>query len=188
MKLLSLLILLLCALTPSIAFALRTADGWNEYTIMPNDFKKPGAPTFEQYAVPLTFHGKPAPVKLNSHPDAKTWKTRLKEGSKQGPNFSDYITVVTWGCGSDCTSIAFVDARNGKVYFDNKIEALVSVNVHDKVIDKILSYQRNSNLLIAAGCLNEECSTKRGVFYFIWTGTGLKEVFSVPKDWYPGKK
>lgn len=185
MHFLILMFIFLYASTPSVALATDKNDGWNEYTIMPEDFKNPNAPTFKKYSVPLTFHGRPAHVKLNSHPDAKTWKTRLVEGAKEGPNFADNMTVIAWGCGTNCTSIAFVDARNGKVYFDKKLAALAWVNLHDKVIDNTLSYKRDSRLLIAAGCPNEECSTRRGVFYFIWTGNGLNEVFNVHRKWYP---
>ncbi|MDR3629947.1 MAG: hypothetical protein P4L42_06395 [Desulfocapsaceae bacterium] len=160
-------------------------DLWNEYTIMPGDFDHPDAPRFEQFKVPLKFTGKPAPVNLDSHPDAKNWQTMLRAANEKGPNFADHITVATWGCGMACTGIAFIDARDGRVYFADNLTTNVTVNVHNDVMDNTLIFHRDSNLLIAAGCPNEECTTRRGVNYFIWTGTGLKEIFRVPRGWYP---
>jgi len=174
-------------LTPSLIMAADDDGPWNKYTIMPEDFEHPDTPKFEQYKVPIKFQGKPAPVNIRSHPKAGTWRTRLKEGSKEGPNFADHITIVTWGCGTDCFQIAFVDARNGQVYFDDKLACNVAVNIHDDVWGQSISYRRDSSLLIVAGCPNEECSTRRGVNYFIWTGHGLKEIFRVPRGWYPEK-
>ena len=91
----------------------------------------------------IKFQGKPAPVNIKSHPKAGTWRIRLKEGSKEGPNFADHITIVTWGCGTDCSQIAFVDARNGQVYFDDKLAYNVSVNIHDDVEGQMMSYRRD---------------------------------------------
>jgi hypothetical protein len=181
------ILFLLVSLMPVWAIANEYNGGWNQYTIMPEDFQNKQAPTFEQYKVPMNFHGKPAPVDIKSNPEAKTWRTRLKEGAIMGPNFADDITIVAWGCGTDCMQIAFVDAKTGKVYFDKKLMTNVAVNVHDKVLNQVLSYRRDSTLLIAAGCPNEECETRRGVNYFIWTGKELKQIFRVPKGWYPKK-
>jgi len=76
-------------------------------------------PTFHQYAINLgdSYDGKIAEVDLNSHPKAEMFKTALREGVKNGPNFAFYYTVVTWGCGTECQSFTIVDVRDGKVYF-----------------------------------------------------------------------
>ena len=71
------------------------------------------------------------------------------------------------------------------MYFADNLTTNITVNVHNDVMDNTLIFHRDSNLLIAAGCPNEECTTRRGVNYFIWTGTGLKEIFRVPRGWYP---
>jgi hypothetical protein len=182
-----LVILIFVLLAPFSTLATTDDDGWNEYTIRAEDFEHPDAPKFEQYIIPIKFSGEPAPVNLGSHPEARTWRTKLKEGNEKGPNFADHMTIATWGCGTDCTSIAFIDARNGQVYFADNLRSNVSVNIHDKVFGKTLSFRRDSNLLIVAGCPNEECSTRRGVIYFIWTGKNIKELFRVPRGWYPEK-
>src|ERR1041385_7384281 len=74
-------------------------------------------PRFEAYPVRGKFHGTTAKVNLRSHPKARMFRTMLRLGAKDGPNFAGYYTVVTWGCGSDCMQVAVVDCRNGRVYF-----------------------------------------------------------------------
>lgn len=82
---------------------------------------KINVPTFSQYAVELgdSYDGKIAEVDLDSHPKARMFKTALREGVKNGPNFAFYYTIVEWGCGTECHSFAVVDVRDGKVYFPN---------------------------------------------------------------------
>lgn len=63
------------------------------------------------------FKGKPAAVNLASHKDARMFRTRLREAAPKGPNFAGHMTVVTWGCGTSCQTVALIDARNGRVYF-----------------------------------------------------------------------
>jgi len=74
-------------------------------------------PRFESYLVTNVFRGTPALVDLKSHPRAWEYRTRLREGSKEKPNFAGSYTLVTWGCGSPCQEVALIDARNGRVYF-----------------------------------------------------------------------
>jgi hypothetical protein len=74
-------------------------------------------PRFEDYPARGTFRGTPAKVNLRSHPKARMFRTMLREGAKDGPNFAGYYTVITMGCGSDCKLVAVVDCRNGRVYF-----------------------------------------------------------------------
>lgn len=146
---------------------------WNEVTIMPHDLEDPRAPHFEDYAVSVRFEAHPAPVDLRSHAAANLWRTRLREGAEQGPNFADHFTVVTWGCGTDCLSLAVVDARNGTVYMPERLRTLAAVNIHDAVLDaRVLRFRTDSRLLVAIGMPNED-TTQRGVSYYEWTGKRL---------------
>jgi len=63
------------------------------------------------------FKGKPAAVNLASHKDARLFRTRLREAAPTVPNFASHMTVVTWGCGTSCRTVAPIDARDGTVYF-----------------------------------------------------------------------
>jgi hypothetical protein len=79
--------------------------------------QKQSFPRFEDYPVLEKFKGRPAPVNLRSHPDARLFRTRLREAAKNKPNFAGHYILVTWGCGASCNTVALIDARTGKVYF-----------------------------------------------------------------------
>lgn len=74
-------------------------------------------PRFEDFPVSVEFRSKPARVDLSSHPEARTFRTKLREGAKEGPNFAGHYTVVSWHCGTECQAVAIVDAKTGRVYF-----------------------------------------------------------------------
>lgn len=56
-------------------------------------------------------------VDLTSHPQARSFRTRLQETIGQKPDFAGSYRVVTWGAGTMAQTTALVDARDGKVYF-----------------------------------------------------------------------
>jgi hypothetical protein len=73
-------------------------------------------PRFEDFAVVERFKGRPAPVNLRSHRQARRFRTVLRDGAKKGPNFAGHYTVTYWGCGTECIIFGITDARRGKVY------------------------------------------------------------------------
>lgn len=74
-------------------------------------------PNFSQYIIKGTdsFKGKPKPVNLSSYKDAKTYRTKLREGAKAGPNFAGHYTIVSFGCGTQCQDNWVIDAKTGKI-------------------------------------------------------------------------
>lgn len=75
-----------------------------------------GLPTFWQYAVADYFQGIPAAIDLASHPDAARFADRLTAKLDQGPNFAGSYRLVSWGCGTQCTTSMIVDLRSGVVH------------------------------------------------------------------------
>jgi len=73
-------------------------------------------PKFEDFPAHSRYRGKPAPVDIHNSELARTYRTRLREGVRKGPNFAGHYTVVDWGCGSNCQVYAVVDTRTGKVF------------------------------------------------------------------------
>jgi hypothetical protein len=69
---------------------------------------------FSSYPARRIFRGKPARVVLDT-PQARKFRTRLREDSRLGPNFAGHYTVVFWGCGTGCAQLAVVNAHTGKV-------------------------------------------------------------------------
>lgn len=74
-------------------------------------------PDPSQYSVEAKdkFKGKPAAVDLASYKGAKTYRTKLREGAKKGPNFAGHLTVVQIGCGTQCQDNWVIDAKTGKI-------------------------------------------------------------------------
>jgi len=93
-------------------------------------------PTFDDYPVDTVTLTQHAPIDFDSHPKASTFRDALKYGIKEGPNFAQHYTIVTFGCGTTCQAFAIVDAYTGAVYFPDFVS---SVGV---------KFRLNSNLLI----------------------------------------
>jgi hypothetical protein len=82
-----------------------------------NDLKGKDIPKFEAFSTPVVPNLKAAQVDLKSHPRATRYRTKLREGAAEGPNFAGHFTVVGLGCGTSCIQWAVVDARTGAIYF-----------------------------------------------------------------------
>ena len=127
------------------------------------------APPFEKYGVSLTFQGKPAAVDLTTDKKAPRFRTVLREGAADGPNFADHYTVVTWGCGAGCQSHAIVDAVSGRVF-------MVPFTTGNG-----LAFRRESRLLVADPA--EQCADPQLLgpdvsTWFEWDGRTLVRIGS----------
>ncbi len=80
-----------------------------------SDWKKDRPPQFSDFPVQRVYHGKPAPIDFNSNPQARAYRTRLKQANSGGPDFAGHYTVAQWGCGSNCQAFTFIDVRDGAV-------------------------------------------------------------------------
>jgi hypothetical protein len=61
------------------------------------------------------FRGVPAPVDFSSWSGSRRFRTVLRAGAARGPNYAGELTVVRWGCGSPCESVAIVSAPTGRI-------------------------------------------------------------------------
>lgn len=106
-------------------------------------------PNFSQYKIQesekMTEKEKPAPVDLKSYEGARTYRTKLREGAKEGPNFAGHYTIVTYGCGTQCRESWVIDAKTGKIIdrFESSLESkyeldsrLLIVNAPDPELKK----------------------------------------------------
>lgn len=73
------------------------------------------ADSFEQYVVPL-YGGPSAKPDLQSLPGSREYRTRIRDGIKQGVNFAGHYAIVTFGCGTSCSSSFLVDVKSGKIF------------------------------------------------------------------------
>ena len=138
-------------------------------------------PRLEDYPAPV-YKGKPAALKLNGSKEARNFRTRLREGAKEGVNFAGHYTVVQWGCGTACLQAAFIDAKTGAVFFPKELNAF-GVWFWDNN-EEALQFKPDSRLLIMSGFPASEgnkSDPKSGLYYYEWTGRRLRLVKLVEK-------
>jgi hypothetical protein len=173
----------------SLAWAAQEEDGYNEVTIRPSDLPS-DAPRFEKFPA-KRYTGKNATVDLFSDPLTKAYRTRIKEWSKERPNFAGHFILATWGCGTDCTQLAIIDVITGKVFHPSGVTSNVAVNVHEKLLEGgnlwhasgAIKFQADSRLLVLIGS-PEEDNNRRGISFYVWNENHLSLVKFVHKAWY----
>ena len=141
-------------------------------------FAQSTTPTFRQYAAKVEKAGN-VKVNLKSHKNANSYRTNLRNAAKEGVNFAGHYILTTWGCGTNCSQSAIIDARNGKVFFPRELEG-AGFGFCDLPDDTEPSvYQANSRLLILSGFKGGDLSLKDGrcgIYYLEWTGANFKQV------------
>lgn len=74
-------------------------------------------PAFAEFPVAEIYQGRVAPIDLDSHPNAREFRTVLQNGVQAGPNFAGHYILVTWEFGTGNQLVAIVDAMTGRVHF-----------------------------------------------------------------------
>ncbi|HEX4506673.1 MAG TPA: hypothetical protein VH722_13150, partial [Alphaproteobacteria bacterium] len=136
----------------------------------------PDAPRFEDYVVPAEKLSRPASPVLVA-PDAREFRTTLRQAAAKGPNFAGHFTVAVWGCGAACTDFGIVDARSGMVFFIPALRGISTFAVVEPDGDEPeytgLRFRTDSRLLVVLGAPRED-GARDGVAFYKWTGAGLK--------------
>jgi hypothetical protein len=164
-------------------------EGYDEVTIRPSDIPA-DAPRFEDYTAEA-YSGPNGEPDLRSDPRSRMYRTRLAGWAKSKPNFAGSYILATWGCGTDCSSIAIIDAKTGKIFHPKGVTSNVAVNVHHELLAGgglwhgagALKYRTDSRLLVLIGS-PEERSERRGISYYVWEQEQLRLVRFVPRPWY----
>jgi hypothetical protein len=130
---------------------------------------------FDKYPVTKTYQGKPAPPLLDT-PRSREYRSRIRNGAKEGPNFAGHYTVISWGCGTECGVYIIVDAQTDQVYWPPEISHGVELGVAGP------EYRLDSTLMVVASCAAPEtygyknCNRK----YYNWIGSKLILLKSEP--------
>jgi len=111
------------------------------------------------------FKGRPAAVKLTSA-EARRYRTMIREGAREGPNFAGHYTIVQWGCGAGCVQFAVVDAKTGAVYVPSfYVGPREQIQAETEEPAEPLQFRIDSKLLIVSGAPNEK---NEGLYYYKW--------------------
>ena len=146
-----------------------------------------GVPRFEDYRATV-YRGKSAPVNLRSAKGASAFRTRLREGAKEGVNFAGRFTLVSWGCGTGCLQAVIIDARTGRVFFPDALGGF-GVWLWPDTGDEAMQFKPESRLLIMSGTPGEanNGNSKSGIYYYEWTGTRLRLLKLIEKSREEGR-
>lgn len=145
------------------------------FVIADSDLEK----MFSRYHVNHIYKGKPVPAKIKGKAQ-HLFRTMIREGAKDGPNFAGHYSLTTWGCGTGCNMFAIIDSATGDVNFSN---IGIDLGSND---NSGFEYRLDSKLLIITGCIGAE--EKCGVFKYTMEGKGLKLIDFKrlsTKDFYP---
>ena len=139
-------------------------------------------PAFTQYPAKVEKI-KNIQVDLSSR-TARMYRTNLRNGAKEGVNFAGHYVLTTWGCGTNCSESAIIDAHNGKVMFPRELAGMIFGFCDFPDDAEPTVFKANSRLLVMNGFKGgdfDKKTTKCGIYYFEWTGTALKQVKFVQK-------
>lgn len=128
--------------------------------------------------------------------NARMFRTNLRNAAKEGVNFAGHYVLTGWGCGTNCSEWAIIDARNGKVFFPRELEGVGGglCDLPEKGLPGDLPhlgdedagpiyFKETSRLIILRGYRGgdlEKPRAKCGDYYFEWTGKALKQLKFTP--------
>lgn len=169
----------------TMVFCIKAAadeDSFDAYTIRPSDIPE-HAPQFETYPARTKFKGPAAKPDVKSNSLSRIFRTVIRDGAKAGPNFAGHYTVIFWGCGTSCTSLAIADAKTGRVFHPKSLQSIDANNVDFDGFDyELVRFRLDSKLLVVFGGINEECA-RRGISYFLWDKDVLRRIRFVHKPY-----
>lgn len=166
-------------------FSQPAGNSSDENTIRLSDVPK-DAPAFRDYPAGPRYLGPPASPDVRSHPRSRLFRTMIREGARQRPNFAGHYIMISWGCGAGCVSFAIVDARTGSVFHPEALRSVDSVNIDYDALEppegQLVKFRDDSDLLIVIGGINAD-PKRRGISYFTWRNNQLKRIRFVPRPY-----
>ena len=141
-------------------------------------------PRFEDYPVTEMFTGTPV-APIFSTLETRQYRTRIRNGVSTGadvwngswknpiqrkePNFAGHYFVIRWGCGSQCVTMATVDAKTGSVYpppLSEKGSLWVPL---DNLSEMEIDFVPNTSLMVLRNACRDFKDRKTcGTYYFNW--------------------
>jgi hypothetical protein len=130
-------------------------------------------PSFADYPAAPAYHGRNAAPVLASKDD-RQFRTMIRNGAREKPNFNGHYIVTIWGCGTDCAMGAIIDAITGKIV---SLPVVAGTPEGVAADDLHFAYRLDSRLFVMNGMINED--PPMGSHYFTFDGTALKQVKTI---------
>ena len=133
------------------------------------------------------YKGRAAALKLTT-PQARGYRTRLREGARRAVNFAGRYKLHTWSCGTSCLQTALIDAKTGEVFFPAELNGFIACYYGAEPVESLeeaLQFRKGSRLIVMSGYPTSErdkAEPKKGLYYYEWTGAELKLVKFEAKD------
>src|SRR5215204_1656338 len=83
------------------------------------------SPTFSRYGVKVE-NLRSVQVNLKSHRYAGRFRTNLRNAARGKVNFAGHYILTQWGCGTNCSQTAVIDAKDGSVYFPGELQEAIN--------------------------------------------------------------
>lgn len=131
------------------------------------------APKFDEHKVEV-WTATPKAVDLDSHKDARMFRTRLTEARNEGVNFAGHYIFTYWGCGTNCLVGAVIDGKTGKVFFPEEVAGLGVGLPGTDIEAEALEFRKDSKMLIVRGALSNGDSV--GTHYLVWEGNRFRKL------------
>jgi hypothetical protein len=155
------------------------------YPITAGDLKEKSSPEFDQFPAQKEATNNWVSANIAGNPQARKFRTALKQGTADGPNFAGFFSIVGWGCGSSCVSFAIVNRKSGHVIFPDRINSVSGVHLQaDDFLPSAktqfwgLRFRLESRMLVLVGAINED-EKNEGAFYYIIENDHLRPIFSL---------
>jgi hypothetical protein len=139
-------------------------------------------PKFEDYPVTEVWHGTPAPVKLMG-PGDRMFRTRIRNGAKEPPNFAAHYRLVMWGCGSDCTTGVLVDLKTGEIFGHPEGASEPGTICAPGLEGSDIDFHLDSRLIIVSCGLHYSERLDKNfpdVEYFLWDNNRFRRILFIP--------
>jgi hypothetical protein len=144
------------------------------------------APKPDQFPVTADFAGTPAEVRLVGR-RTRLFRTMLRRGALNGPNYAGHYTVVAWGCGLGAFELAIVDAKTGNVSWPPfgcmALAGAFGLPLEDPRPNP--AFWLDSSLLVVAGVEDKpgEEPKDRAVRFYVFEGGRFRLIYRIPEVW-----
>ncbi|GAA0558184.1 hypothetical protein GCM10008942_03330 [Rhizomicrobium electricum] len=136
----------------------------------------PDAPKFSDWPVRAMTTTHRVSISLRHNPQARLFRTVLRQASQQEPDFAGHYKIAVWGCGASCTDWGIIDLATGKVVLDESLRGIGGANIGPETETPDywgLRFRKDSALLIVVGAPRED-DRRDGIAYYHWTGKAFR--------------